>query len=152
MTVKFSVEKLKNQTTDIYIFVSILSVRFVNDNYKNKFNPPTYSAKAVIKICSCICVLYLIQEIEIHSLVRNCERTLYVQPFLFLQLETSLSYQNNKMGSLTSVEGSTSKSTNFYSWVLRVENHLQIVLLANEWTIKKSTYLISLIKHTKSIF
>ena len=39
------VEKLNNKTTDIYIFTSILSFRFVNANYKNNFNPPIYSAK-----------------------------------------------------------------------------------------------------------
>lgn len=39
------VEKLKNETTDIYIFTSILCFKFVNANYKNNLNPSIYSAK-----------------------------------------------------------------------------------------------------------
>ena len=45
LTVKFSVENLKNETTDIYIFTSVLSFKFVNYNYKDNLNPSTYSAK-----------------------------------------------------------------------------------------------------------
>ena len=33
---KNSVEKLKNETADIYIFTSILSFKFVNANYKTQ--------------------------------------------------------------------------------------------------------------------
>ena len=42
---KNSVEKLKNETADIYIFTSILSFKFVNANYKNNLNPSIYSVK-----------------------------------------------------------------------------------------------------------
>ena len=41
----FKLEKLKNETTDIYIFTSILCFKFVNANYKNNLNPSIYSAK-----------------------------------------------------------------------------------------------------------